>query len=117
MSKVSMRKIIKILILRFELKLKYRGIARSVSSVYDYVSKHKIAGICLPLPEGIIERELYNLLLFVVYYYHDGYVLYLIINNKNIVKISICHQKKDHYQEMIYKVLSIHVRQKRVSNG
>jgi transposase len=59
-----MRKISELFRQRFESKLSYRDIARSlnmsISTVYDYLSRAKSANINWPLPDGISEEELYN---------------------------------------------------------
>lgn len=59
-----MRKISEVFRQRFELNLGYRDIAKSlnisISTVYDYLTRAKMAGISWPLPEGITEDELYN---------------------------------------------------------
>ncbi len=63
-GKLSMRKISEIFRQRFELKLGYRDIARSLGvssgSVADYLARAKACGIGWPLPEGITEQELYD---------------------------------------------------------
>jgi transposase len=59
-----MRKISELFRQRFESKLGYRDIARSlnisISTVSDYLSRAKAANISWPLPEGISEEELYD---------------------------------------------------------
>ena len=59
MGRFSMRKITELLRQRFESKLSYRDIARSlnisVSTVSDYLSRARAAEISWPLPEGISE--------------------------------------------------------------
>jgi transposase len=64
MSRLSMRKISEIFRQRYELKRSYRDIAKSlnvsISTIYDYLARAKIAGISWPFPEGITEQELYD---------------------------------------------------------
>lgn len=64
MSRLSMRKISEVFRQRYELKLSYRDIAKSlnisISTIYDYLTRAKLAGIHWPLPEGISEQELYE---------------------------------------------------------
>jgi transposase len=64
MSRLSMRKISEVFRQRYELKLSYRDIAKSltisISTIYDYLARGKAAGISWPLPEGISEQELYD---------------------------------------------------------
>lgn len=64
MSRLSMRKISEVFRQRYELKLSYRDIAKSlnisISTIYDYLARAKAAGISWPLPEGISEQELYD---------------------------------------------------------
>ena len=64
MGRILMRKISEIFRQRFELRLRYRDIARSlgisVTTVAEYLAKAKVAGITWPLPEGITEQELYD---------------------------------------------------------
>lgn len=59
-----MIKISELLRQRYELKLSYRDIARSlnisVSTVGDHLARAKAASISWPLPEGVSESELYN---------------------------------------------------------
>jgi transposase len=66
MGKLSMRKISEILRQRFDLKRSYRDVARSLnistSTVADYLARAKVAGIAWPLPEGITDQALYDLL-------------------------------------------------------
>lgn len=66
MSRLSMRKISEILRLRFELNCSYRDIASSqnigVTTVSDYMARVKAAGLTWPLPEGMTEQALYDLL-------------------------------------------------------
>jgi transposase len=65
-SKLSMKKISEILRQRFELKLSYRDVARSlnisISTVSDYLARARAAKLPWPLPEGIAEQELYDML-------------------------------------------------------
>jgi transposase len=64
MSRLSMRKISEIFRQRYELKRSYRDMAKSLnvsmSTIYDYLARAKIAGLSWPLPEGITEQELYD---------------------------------------------------------
>jgi transposase len=64
MRRISMNKITEVFRQRFELKRSYRDIARSlnisISTVYDYLARAKIAGIAWPLPEDMSEPQLYN---------------------------------------------------------
>ena len=59
-----MRKISELLRQRYELKCCYRDIAKSLnistSTVSDYISRTKVAGITWPLPEGLSEDLLYE---------------------------------------------------------
>ena len=59
-----MRKISEIFRQRFELKRSYRDIARSVdisiSTIYDYLARAKVAGLGWPLPEELSEQALYD---------------------------------------------------------
>lgn len=59
-----MRKISEIMRQKFELRHSYRDIASSlnisISTVSDYLSRAKAAGIAWPLPAGITEQELHN---------------------------------------------------------
>jgi len=59
-----MRKISEVLRLRFDLNRSYRDISKSqnisLSTVYDYLARAKIAGIEWPLPENLTEQELYE---------------------------------------------------------
>jgi transposase len=61
-----MRKISEILRLRYELNCSYRDIARSQNisktTISEYMARAKIAGIKWPLPKGMSEEELYQLL-------------------------------------------------------
>jgi transposase len=64
MGRLSMRKISEVFRLRFEMKLGYRDIARSlgvsISTISDYISRAKAVDISWPLPDGVTEQELYN---------------------------------------------------------
>lgn len=64
MSRLSMRKISEIFRQRFELKLSYRDVARSlnmsISTVSDYIARAKAAGLSWPLPTGLSEQALYD---------------------------------------------------------
>lgn len=64
MRPLSMRKISEILRLRYELHCSYRDIARSqsvgVTTIGEYISRAKSAGIGWPLPEGLSEDDLYK---------------------------------------------------------
>jgi hypothetical protein len=59
-----MRKISELLRLRFELKLGYRDIAKSlgisISTVSDYLARAKAAGISWPLPLDMSDADLYT---------------------------------------------------------
>ena len=59
-----MRKISEILRQRFEFKLSYREIARSlnigITTVGDYLARAKMAEIFWPLPDNMSEEDLYN---------------------------------------------------------
>lgn len=59
-----MRKISEILRLRYELNCSYRDIARSqnvgVTTIGEYIARAKSAGIRWPLPEGLLEDDLYK---------------------------------------------------------
>lgn len=59
-----MRKISEVLRQRYELKRSYRDIARSLNisttTVYDYLARTKAAGIEWPLPDGILEQDLFS---------------------------------------------------------
>ena len=61
-KRLSMRKIHRVLRLSFEAGLSIRAIARSIqaspSTVGDYLSRARIAGLSWPLPEGLDERAL-----------------------------------------------------------
>jgi transposase len=61
---LSMRKISEILRQRFELKLSYRDIARSLNigstTIGEYLARARTVGISWPLPEGMSEEDLYN---------------------------------------------------------
>jgi transposase len=61
---ISVRKISEIFRQRFELKLGYRDIAKSlglsISTISDYLARAKTANITWPLPEGVTEQELYD---------------------------------------------------------
>lgn len=63
-DKLSMHKISELLRQRFELKLSYRTIAKSlgisISTVADYIARARAAQIGWPLAEEISEQELYN---------------------------------------------------------
>jgi len=65
-ERLSMRKIEEILRLKYEAGLSHRAIARSClvspSTVSEYVTHAKAAGLSWPLPEGISEAELEELL-------------------------------------------------------
>ena len=54
-GKISMRKISELLRQRYELKYCYRDIAKSlnisISTVFDYIARARVAGITWPLPE------------------------------------------------------------------
>jgi transposase len=62
--KLSMRKISEVFRLRFELNLSYRDIARSlnisISTIYDYLARAKVAGLSWPLTEKLSEEEFYQ---------------------------------------------------------
>ena len=64
MSRLSMRKISEILRQRYDLKLSYRDISKSlnisISTIYDYLAQAKAAGITWPLPANMSEQELYD---------------------------------------------------------
>jgi transposase len=64
MGRLSMCKISEVLRQRLELKLSYRDIAASlgisISTIADYLSRAKAAGINWPLPAGLTEQELYD---------------------------------------------------------
>ena len=68
MSKVrlSMRKIEEILRLKYEAKLSHRAIAQSClvspSTVSEYITHAKAAGLSWPLPEGLSAKQLEELL-------------------------------------------------------
>lgn len=66
MSRLSMRKISEILRQRFELRLGYREIARSlnisISTVADYIGRAKSAHLSWPLPSELTETALYEIL-------------------------------------------------------
>lgn len=66
MSRLSMRKISEVFRQRHELKRSYREIARSLnistSTITDYLSRGRMAGITWPLPEGLTEQQLYDML-------------------------------------------------------
>ena len=61
-----MKKISEILRLRFELKCSYQDIALSQniskSTVYEYLQRAKVAGVSWPLPSGLTEKGLHELL-------------------------------------------------------
>ena len=63
---LSMRKIEEILRLKYEAGLSHRAIAQSCSvspsTVSEYVTHAKAAGVCWPLPEGVSAEELDELL-------------------------------------------------------
>jgi transposase len=63
-SRLSMCKISEIFRQRYKLKRGYRDIARSlnisISTINDYLTRAKKAGISWPFPEGISEQELYD---------------------------------------------------------
>jgi transposase len=63
-GQISMRKISELLRQRHELKCGYRSIAKSlnisISTVSDYLSRAKVAGLSWPLPEGMSENCLYE---------------------------------------------------------
>ncbi len=64
MSRLTMRKISEILRQRYELGRGYRDIATSlnisISTVSDYLSRAKLAGLTWPLPAPLSEQELYD---------------------------------------------------------
>lgn len=64
MGKISMRKISEIFRQRFELKLGYRDIARSVDlsigTISEYIRRGKAAGLEWPFPPGLSEQALYD---------------------------------------------------------
>lgn len=64
MSRLSMRKISEVFRQRLELQRSCREVARSlnisVSTVSDYLSRARTAGLSWPLPEGLTEQELYD---------------------------------------------------------
>lgn len=64
MSRLSMRKISEVFRQRYELKRSYRDISQSlnisISTIYDYLARAKIAGISWPLSKEIAEQELYE---------------------------------------------------------
>ncbi len=64
MGRVSMRKISELLRQKYELGLSNRVIGESLnispSTVSDYLSRAKAAGISWPLPDGISEQDLYD---------------------------------------------------------
>jgi transposase len=59
-----MRKITELFRQRYQLKRSYRDIAKSlnisVSTIYDYLNRAKIAGINWPFPEELSEQQLYD---------------------------------------------------------
>jgi transposase len=61
-----MRKISEVFRQRLELKRSYRDIARSLnistSTITDYLSRGRLAGLSWPLPEGLTEQQLYDML-------------------------------------------------------
>lgn len=63
MSRLSMRKISEVFRQRFELNRSYRDVANSlnisISTVSEYLSRARAAGLTWPLPEAITEQELY----------------------------------------------------------
>jgi transposase len=63
-GKISMQKISELLRQRYELKCSYREIANSlnisISTVGEYLSRARVAGINWPLPEGMSEDHLYE---------------------------------------------------------
>lgn len=64
MSRLSMKKISEILRQRHELQRSHREIARSlnvsVSTVFDYLTRAKLANIVWPLPSALSEQDLYD---------------------------------------------------------
>lgn len=64
MSRLSMRKISEVFRQRLELKRSCREVARSlnisISTVSDYVSRARLAGLSWPFPDGLTEQELYD---------------------------------------------------------
>lgn len=66
MSRLSMRKISEVFRQRLELKRSYRDISRSLnistSTISDYLSRGRLAGLSWPLPEGLTEQRLYDML-------------------------------------------------------
>ena len=65
-ASLSMQKIEEILRLKFELKLSHRAIARScgvsISTVSEYVTHARAAGLSWPLPDGLTPEQLQALL-------------------------------------------------------
>lgn len=64
MSRLSMKKISEILRQRYELQQSHHEIARSLnissSTVFDYLTRAKLANIAWPLPCELSEQELYD---------------------------------------------------------
>jgi transposase len=61
-----MRKISEVFRQRLEMKRSYRDISRSLnistSTISDYLSRGRMAGLSWPLPEGLTEQQLYDML-------------------------------------------------------